>query len=77
MNYRAVIFALVSAALFGVSTPAAKVPLGTVDPAILAGLLYCGAGVGVAMLRRILKVMDCTTWNLRSRPEPRRDALAW
>jgi drug/metabolite transporter (DMT)-like permease len=55
MNYRAVIFALVSAALFGVSTPAAKVLLGTVDPAILARLLYCGAGVGVALLRRILK----------------------
>ena len=55
MNYRAVIFALVSAALFGVSTPAAKVLLGMVDPAILAGLLYCGAGVGVAVLRRIQK----------------------
>jgi drug/metabolite transporter (DMT)-like permease len=48
-------FALVSAALFGVSTPAAKVLLGTVDPAILAGLLYCGAGVGIAVLRRIAK----------------------
>jgi drug/metabolite transporter (DMT)-like permease len=26
--------------------------LGTVDPAILAGLLYCGAGLGVAIVRR-------------------------
>lgn len=54
MNYRAVVFALVAAALFGVSTPAAKVLLGSVDPAILAGLLYCGAGVGVAILRRLI-----------------------
>lgn len=56
MNPRAVIFALLSAALFGASTPAAKLLLGTVHPAILAGLLYCGAGIGVAILRRIASV---------------------
>jgi drug/metabolite transporter (DMT)-like permease len=52
MNQRAVFLALLSAALFGVSTPAAKLLLGTTDPAILAGLLYSGAGLGVAALRR-------------------------
>jgi drug/metabolite transporter (DMT)-like permease len=52
MNRHAVVLALLSAGLFGVSTPAAKALLGTIDPAILAGLLYCGAGLGVAMLRR-------------------------
>jgi drug/metabolite transporter (DMT)-like permease len=52
MNRRAVLLALLSAALFGVSTPAAKLLLGTTDPAILAGLLYCGAGVGVTAVRR-------------------------
>jgi drug/metabolite transporter (DMT)-like permease len=52
MNRRAVLLALLSAALFGVSTPAAKLLLGTIDPAVLAGLLYCGAGLGVAALRR-------------------------
>jgi drug/metabolite transporter (DMT)-like permease len=57
MNRRAVILALLSAALFGVSTPAAKVLLGTVDPAILAGLLYCGAGLGVAVLRRLASAL--------------------
>jgi drug/metabolite transporter (DMT)-like permease len=55
MNRRAVAFALLSAILFGVSTPAAKVLLGIVDPAILAGLLYCGAGIGIAALRRLLR----------------------
>src|SRR6185295_12452145 len=38
----------------GISTPAAKVLVGTVHPAVLAGLLYCGAGIGIALLRRIL-----------------------
>jgi drug/metabolite transporter (DMT)-like permease len=52
MNRRAVVLALLSAALFGVSTPAAKLLLGTVDPAVLAGLLYCGAGLGIAAVRR-------------------------
>jgi drug/metabolite transporter (DMT)-like permease len=53
MNRHAVLLALLSAALFGVSTPAAKALLGSVEPAVLAGLLYCGAGLGVAVLRRL------------------------
>jgi drug/metabolite transporter (DMT)-like permease len=54
MNRRAVLYALISAALFGVSTPAAKFLLGSIHPVTLAGLLYCGAGIGVAALRRIV-----------------------
>jgi drug/metabolite transporter (DMT)-like permease len=50
---RAILYALASAALFGLSTPAAKVLLGTIHPAILAGLLYSGAGIGVGVLRRV------------------------
>jgi len=53
MNRSAVSFALLSAALFGLSTPAAKVLLGAISPALLAGLLYLGAGIGVAILRRL------------------------
>ena len=53
MNRHAVVLALLSAALFGLSTPAAKVLLGTIDPTVLAGLLYCGAGLGVAVVRRV------------------------
>jgi len=52
MNRTAVLYALASAALFGASTPAAKALLGSVDPIVLAGLLYCGAGIGIALLRR-------------------------
>jgi drug/metabolite transporter (DMT)-like permease len=50
MNRHTVVLALLSAALFGLSTPAAKALLGSVDPSVLAGLFYCGAGLGVAVL---------------------------
>ena len=53
MNRTAVCYALASAALFGISTPAAKGLIGAIDPIVLAGLLYCGAGIGVALLRRL------------------------
>lgn len=56
MNHRAVLLALFSAALFGASTPAAKALLGAIDPVVLAGLLYCGAGLGVALLRRVIRL---------------------
>ena len=52
MNRHAVVLALLSAALFGVSTPAAKALLGEISPTVLAGLFYCGAGIGIAILRR-------------------------
>jgi len=54
MNRTAVLYALTSAALFGLSTPAAKFLVGSIHPVTLAGLLYCGAGIGVAALRRIM-----------------------
>jgi drug/metabolite transporter (DMT)-like permease len=54
MNRTAVLYALISAALFGVSTPAAKLLIGSIHPVTLAGLLYCGAGIGVAALRLIV-----------------------
>jgi drug/metabolite transporter (DMT)-like permease len=51
MSRMAILFAFGSAALFGLSTPAAKTLLDQLHPAMLAGLLYCGAGIGVGMLR--------------------------
>jgi len=42
--------AILSALLFGASTPLAKLLLGQVNPWLLAGLLYAGAGVGLAVL---------------------------
>jgi drug/metabolite transporter (DMT)-like permease len=42
--------ALASAALFGAAMPLSKVLLGGVDPQVLAGLLYFGAGIGLAIV---------------------------
>jgi drug/metabolite transporter (DMT)-like permease len=42
--------ALAAAALFGLSAPAAKVLLGTIDPWLLAGLLYLASGVGLGTM---------------------------
>lgn len=48
---RSVIHALAAAALFGASTPFAKLLVGEVSPLLLAGLLYLGSGVGLAVVR--------------------------
>ena len=50
MRRRAIIYALLSAALFGASTPAAKVLLGSIAPLLLAGLLYLGSGIGLSVI---------------------------
>jgi drug/metabolite transporter (DMT)-like permease len=44
-----VLLALLAAALFGASTPFAKLLLGAMGPTTLAGLLYLGAGGGLAV----------------------------
>lgn len=46
--------ALLSAVLFGASAPLAKLLLGRLDPWLLAGLLYLGSGLGLALLRPLL-----------------------
>ena len=43
--------ALGAALLFGAGTPAAKLLLGPINPWMLAGVLYLGSGVGLAVLR--------------------------
>jgi len=48
---RGVVAALVSALLFGAGTPAAKLLVGGIDPWLLAGVLYLGSGIGLAVLR--------------------------
>ncbi|NMN58978.1 drug/metabolite transporter (DMT)-like permease [Xanthobacter sp. SG618] len=45
-----IVFALISAGLFGASTPLAKLLLGAIDPWMMAGLLYLGAGAGLAAI---------------------------
>ncbi len=45
--------ALLAAALFGVSTPIAKVLVGEIEPVLLAALLYSGCGLGLASLKAL------------------------
>jgi drug/metabolite transporter (DMT)-like permease len=42
-----VVYALLAAALFGASTPFAKLLVGQTSPVMLAGLLYLGSGLGL------------------------------
>ena len=55
--------ALAAALLFGAGTPFAKLLLGPVSPWLLAGLLYLGSGVGLAI------------WRLLSRAEASRVSM--
>ena len=48
---RSVLYALLAAALFGASTPFAKLLVGHLQPMLLAGLLYLGSGLGLFALR--------------------------
>lgn len=48
-HWRGIFNALAAAALFGLSTPLAKVLLGTMPPLLLAGLLYAGSGIGLCV----------------------------
>lgn len=49
MRRRAIAYALLSAVLFGASTPLAKPLAGSMAPLALAGLLYLGSGLGLAL----------------------------
>lgn len=53
MNTNAITYALLAAALFGASTPFAKLLLGEMQPLLLAGLLYLGSGIGLMGVRLI------------------------
>lgn len=59
---RGIAYALVSAVLFGVSTPLAKGLVGATHPLTLAGLLYGGSGVGLllALVSRQLWIRNST-----------------
>jgi drug/metabolite transporter (DMT)-like permease len=48
---RYALVALAAAALFGASTPLAKLLLAGVTPGLLAGLLYLGSGAGLALVQ--------------------------
>lgn len=55
---RYALFALGAAALFGASTPFAKLLLGELPPLALAGLLYLGSGLGLLAVRVLARLFD-------------------
>ena len=67
---RGPMLALTSAALFGASTPFAKMLVGDVHPALLAAVLYLGSGLGLLIARssrRLCKEIDPSRANARRR----------
>lgn len=50
-NSKAILAAFAAAALFGASTPFAKLYVGELSAMLLAGLLYLGSGIGLLALR--------------------------
>ena len=58
LRYRAVLFAVLAALLYAVSTPVSKLLLERISPTMLAGLLYLGAGVGLLLLRAAIPGQD-------------------
>ena len=53
---RYALLALAAAALFGASTPLAKLLQADIAPALLAGLLYLGSGAGLALVKLALRL---------------------
>jgi drug/metabolite transporter (DMT)-like permease len=51
---------LLAAVLFGAGTPLAKLLLDEVSPWLLAGLLYCGSGLGLFVYRRVRRAPRVT-----------------
>jgi drug/metabolite transporter (DMT)-like permease len=68
MRRIAVLYALISAALFGLATPLAKLLIGDVVPEMLAAIFYLAAGLGLGLFR--------ATIPHRETPLTRRD-LPW
>lgn len=46
----AILFAILAAALYAISSPISKILLIKVPPTMMAGLLYLGAGIGMSMI---------------------------
>jgi drug/metabolite transporter (DMT)-like permease len=53
MNKKAILLAILAAALYGIGSPFAKLLLVDIPPVLLAALLYLGAGLGMLAVNRI------------------------
>jgi drug/metabolite transporter (DMT)-like permease len=62
------VYAAIAAALFGASTPLAKLLIGDIDPVLLAALLYLGSGAGIFLLLRIRRISEPAAREVRLEP---------
>ncbi len=67
MNQAGATYAILAAALFGLSAPAAKFLVGSMDPWLLAGFLYTGSGLGLAAVRLFARRREAALvlWDMR------------
>ena len=70
---RGIVAALSAALLFGLSTPIAKTLIGGMSPLLLAGLLYSGSGIGLALILMV----RATTGARANITRPRGIELLW
>ncbi|BCN30089.1 DMT family transporter [Anaeromicropila herbilytica] len=56
-HHVAILYAILAAALYAVSSPISKLLLKRIDPTMMAGFLYLGAGVGMFLLFTIRNVL--------------------
>src|SRR5438094_4866676 len=68
MRRRAIAYALLSAALFGASTPLTKIFVGAISPLALAGVLYLGSGIGLGAWLLLRKRLPAPTLAARDLP---------
>ncbi len=69
-----IVAALASAVLFGLSTPLAKLLVGTISPLLLAGLLYVGSGLGLLL---VMVIRHLRTPRTRAIVLPQRGEWTW
>jgi drug/metabolite transporter (DMT)-like permease len=67
MQPKGPVYAVIAAALFGISTPLSKLLLGDIDPVLFAALLYLGSGIGVFLLSRF-RVLTAGPGEVRLEP---------
>jgi drug/metabolite transporter (DMT)-like permease len=71
LDKKPLLYVILSATLFGLSAPLAKLLLEDISPIAMAGLLYMGAFIGLAMYSLDRKIR--TTGNRRTVPLEKRD----
>jgi len=55
-QYKAILFAILAAALYAISSPVSKLLLRQVSPTFMASFLYLGAGIGMSLIGLLRRV---------------------